>query len=58
MGGGSNIKGESLLCQLHFRSAHKTPKNASAEFARSFRNSIMGGGSNIEGESLLCQLRF
>ena len=28
MGGGSNIEGESLACQLHFRSARKTEKNA------------------------------
>ena len=27
---GSNIEGESLSCQLHFRSAHKTKRNASA----------------------------
>ena len=31
MGGGSNIDGESLSCQLHFRSARKTKKNASAQ---------------------------
>ena len=27
MGGGSNIEGESLLCQMHFQSAHKTCDN-------------------------------
>ena len=37
MGGGSNIEGESLSCQLHFRSAHKTEKNAAAQGSLKFR---------------------
>ena len=36
-GGGSNVEGESLLCQLHFRSARKTEKNASAQGSLKFR---------------------
>ena len=38
MGGGSNIEGESLACQLHFQSAHKTEKNASAQGSLEFRD--------------------
>ena len=37
MGGGSNVEGESLSCQLHFRSARKTKKNASAQGSLKFR---------------------
>ena len=37
MGGGSNVEGESLSCQLHFRSARKTKKNASAQSSLKFR---------------------
>ena len=37
-GGGSNIEGESLSCQLHFRSARKTKKNASAKGSLKFRD--------------------
>ena len=37
MGGGSNIEEESLVCQLHFRSARKTEKNASAQGSLKFR---------------------
>ena len=36
MGGGSNVEGESLSCQLHFRSARKTKKNASAQGSLKF----------------------
>ena len=37
MGGGSNIEGESLSCQLHFRSARKIKKNASTQGSLKFR---------------------
>ena len=37
MGGGSNVEGESLSCQLHFRSARKTKKKASAQGSLKFR---------------------
>ena len=37
MGGGSNVEGESLSCQLHFRSARKTKKNAPAQGSLKFR---------------------
>ena len=37
MGGGSNVEGESLSCQLHFRSVRKTKKNASAQGSLKFR---------------------
>ena len=37
MGGGSNVEGESLPCQLHFQSARKTKKNASAQGSLKFR---------------------
>ena len=37
MGGGSNVEGESLSCQLHFRSARKTKKNSSAQGSLKFR---------------------
>ena len=37
MGGGSNVEGESLSCQLHFRSARKTKKNASAQGSLKFK---------------------
>ena len=36
-GGVSNIEGESLSCQLHYRSARKTKKNASAQGSLKFR---------------------
>ena len=36
MGGVSNIEGESLSCQLHYRSARKTKKNASAQGSLKF----------------------
>ena len=36
-GGGSDIEGESLSCQLHFQSARKTKKNASAQGSLKFR---------------------
>ena len=36
MGGGSNVEGESLSCQLHSRSARKK-KNASAQGSLKFR---------------------
>ena len=36
-GGGSNVEGKSLLCKLHFRSACKTKKNASAQGSLKFR---------------------
>ena len=36
-GGVSNVEGESLSCQLHFRSARKTKKNASAQGSLKFR---------------------
>ena len=36
MGGGSNVEGESLSCQLHFRSARKTKKKASAQGSLKF----------------------
>ena len=38
MGGGSNIEGKSLACQLHFQSACKTEKNASAQGGLEFRD--------------------
>ena len=37
MGGGSNAEGESLLCQLYFRSACKTKKNAAVQGSLKFR---------------------
>ena len=46
MGGGSNIEGESLSCQLHFRSTCKTKKNASAQGSLKFgelSNSFLEG---------------
>ena len=36
-GGGSNVEGESLPCQLQFRSARKTKKNAPAQGSLKFR---------------------
>ena len=36
-GGVSNIEGESLSCQLHYRSARKIKKNASAQGGLKFR---------------------
>ena len=36
-GEGSNVEGESLPCQLHFRSARKTKKKASAQGSLKFR---------------------
>ena len=36
-GGGTNVEGESLPCQLQFRSARKTKKNASAQGSLEFR---------------------
>ena len=35
--GGSNIKGESLSCQLHFQSTHKAKKNSSSQGSLKFR---------------------
>ena len=37
MGGGSNVEGESLVCQLHFRSSRKTEKIAFAQDSFKFR---------------------
>ena len=37
-GEGPNIEGESVSCQLHFRSARKTKKNASAQGSLKFRD--------------------
>ena len=48
MGGGSNIEGESLSCQLHFRSARKTKKNV-LDHGRNKYRSVYGKGKECPG---------
>ena len=48
MGGGSNIEGESLSCQLHFRSARKTKKKVLDHGCNKYR-SVYSKGRECPG---------